>query len=190
MSTFYDPIGLVAPFTLCACLILKHIWRANGQSRDVELPKDTVDRVIACCVELPRVAEITITRRYFSGSFHHLELHVFDDSSQYVFSAVGFLRAQVISTSEAIITELVFVLGKASVAPMRVMTVPKLKSQAALLASRLKREICRALTVTVDKVFMWTDSTIVLHWINSTNKHPIFIANRVSENLENNNDDQ
>ena len=32
---------------------------------------------------------------------------------------------------------------------------------------------------------MWTDSTVVLQWINSTNKHPIFIANRVSEILEN-----
>ena len=37
---------------------------------------------------------------------------------------------------------------------------------------------------------MWTDSTIVLQWINSTNKHPIFIANRVSEILENTSVDQ
>ena len=70
------------------------------------------------------------------------------------------------------------------------MTVPKMELQAALLAARLKREICRALTVTVDKVFMRTDSTTVLQWINSTNKHPIFIANRVSEILENTSVDQ
>ena len=31
---------------------------------------------------------------------------------------------------------------------------------------------------------MWTDSTIVLQWLNSVNKHPIFIANRVSEILK------
>ena len=37
---------------------------------------------------------------------------------------------------------------------------------------------------------MWTDSTIVLQWINSTNKNPIFIANRVSEILENTSVDQ
>ena len=70
---------------------------------------------------------------------------------------------------------------------MKVMTVPKLDLQAALLAARLKREICRALTVTADKVFMWTDSTIVLQWINSTNKHHI---NRVSEILESTSVDQ
>ena len=73
---------------------------------------------------------------------------------------------------------------------MKVMTVPKLELQAVLLAARLKREICRASTVTVDKVFMWTDSTMVLQWINSIIKHPVFFANRVSEILENTSVDQ
>ena len=43
VSKVYDPIGLVAPFTVGARLILKIIWRLNGQSWDDELPKDTVD---------------------------------------------------------------------------------------------------------------------------------------------------
>ena len=64
------------------------------------------------------------------------------------------------------------------------MTIPQLELQAALLAARLKREICRALTVHVDKVFVWTDSTTVSQWPNSTGKHPIIIANRVCEILE------
>ena len=70
------------------------------------------------------------------------------------------------------------------------MTVPMSERQAALLFARLKKEICGALTVTVDKVFMPTDTTIVLQWKNSTNKHPIFISNRVSETLENTSVDQ
>ena len=115
---------------------------------------------------------------------------MFGDSPQEVFSAVGFLKAQVTGTFGEFITELAFVFGKARVAPMKVMTVTKLELQATLLAARLKREICQSLAVTVDKVIMWTDSTIVLQWINSTNKHPIFIANRVSEILENTSVDQ
>ena len=31
---------------------------------------------------------------------------------------------------------------------------------------------------------MWTDSTTVFQWLNTTTKHPIFIANRVCEILE------
>ena len=67
VSKFYDPIGLVAPFTVGARLILKDIWRVNGQSWDDELPKDTFDRFLARCIELPRLAEITIPRSFFSG---------------------------------------------------------------------------------------------------------------------------
>ena len=37
---------------------------------------------------------------------------------------------------------------------------------------------------------MWTDSTIVLQWINSRNKQPNFIANRVSKILKNTSVDQ
>ena len=61
---------------------------------------------------------------------------MFGDSSQDVFSAVGFFRAQVTCTPGEIITELAFVLVKAR---MKVMSVPKLKLQAALLAARLKK---------------------------------------------------
>ena len=66
---------------------------------------------------------------------------MFGDSSQDIFSAVAFLRARATTPTGKVKTELVFVLGKARVAPMKVMTVPKLELQAALLAARLKREI-------------------------------------------------
>ena len=62
VSTVYDPIGLVAPFTVGARLKLKDIWRVIGQSWDDELPKNTVDRFLSKCVELPRLAEMTIPR--------------------------------------------------------------------------------------------------------------------------------
>ena len=183
VSKVFDPIGLVAPFTVGARLLLKDIWRASGKHWDEELPKGTAERFLEWSVELPKLAAITTPRSYFSGNFEHMELHMFGDSSQEVFSAVAFLRARV-TTSSGPQTELAFVLGKARVAPMKVMTVPKLELQAALLAARLKQDICRALTVKVNKVFMWIDSTTVLQWLNSATKHPIFIANRVCEILE------
>ena len=67
---------------------------------------------------------------------------------------------------------------------MKVMTVPKLELQAALLAALLKREITQALIVPVNQLFMWTDSTTFLQCINSNEKQPIFVANRVCEILE------
>ena len=78
---------------------------------------------------------------------------MFGDSSPEVCSAFAFIRARV-STSSGPQTELPFVLGKARVAPMKVMAVPKLEFQAALLAARLKQDICQALTVNVNMVFL------------------------------------
>ena len=104
---------------------------------------------------------------------------MFGDSSQDIFSAVASLRARVTTPTGEEKTELAFVLGKARVAPMKVTTVPKLELQAALLAARLKREITQSLTVTVNQVFIWTDSATVLQWINSNEKQPIFLLQTV-----------
>ena len=184
VSNVFDPIGLVAPFTVGARLLLKDIWRVTGQQRDDELPQDMVQRFLVWSADLPKLKNIKIPRSYFSGAFDNIELHMFGDSSEDTFSAVAFLRARVKTPTGEEKTELVFVLGKARVAPMKVVTVPKLELQAALLAARLKREITQALTVTVNQVFMWTDSTTVLQWINSNEKQPILVANRVCEILE------
>ena len=75
VSKVYDPIGLVVPFTVGARLLLKDIWRVNGQSWDDELPKDIVDRFLAWCFELPMLSKITLPRNYFSGQFKHHTLN-------------------------------------------------------------------------------------------------------------------
>ena len=124
----------MAPFTVGVQLLLKNIWRVSGQHWDEELPKDTVERFLEWSVKQPKLAEITIPRSYFSGNIEHLELHMFGDSSQEVFSALAFLRARV-TTSSGQQTELAFVVGKARVAPMKFMTVPKPELQAAVLAA-------------------------------------------------------
>ena len=109
---------------------------------------------------------------------------MFGDSSLDIFSAVAFLRARVTIHTGEVKTELSFVLGKARVLAMKLMTVPKLELQTALLTAQLKNETVRALTVTVNQVFKWTDSTTDLQWINSNEKPPIFVASRVCEILE------
>ena len=67
---------------------------------------------------------------------------------------------------------------------MKTLTVPKLELQAALLAARLSNEVHQALTRPLEKTYIWTDSTTVLQWLNSLEKQPIFIVNRVSEILD------
>ena len=87
-------------------------------------------------------------------------------------------------------TQVAFVFGKARVAPMKALSIPKLEQQAALLATCLKEDVLKALTIPVSNTFMWTDSTTVLQWLNSGSKQPTFVANRIGEILESTTVDQ
>ena len=41
VSSVFGPIGLIAPFTIRARLLLKQLWKSNGQLWDEELPKES-----------------------------------------------------------------------------------------------------------------------------------------------------
>ena len=77
-------------------------------------------------------------------------------------------------------------MGKARVAPIRTTTIPKLELQATLHAARSKVSIIEEHEFTIDEVFMWSDSSTVIHWLNAIEKkQQDFVANRIGENLEN-----
>ena len=179
MSKVFDPIGLVAPFTVAARLLLKDIWR--WEHWDEELPKETVDQLLVCCVELSKLADITIPRTYFLGNFKQLELHMFGNFWLEFFRAFAFLRAQIKKCFEWAPSRTYICPGSSLRSIFKGANNYKAGKQAALLAARLKQDICRALTVKFDIVLMCTGCTTVFQWPNSTTKHPIFIANRVDE---------
>ena len=187
VPSVFDPIGLVAPYTVKARLLLKDIWRISGQKWHDDLPEEIKKQFLEWHSGLHLLGSLTIPRSYFTDPFDRIELHMFGDSSQDVFCAVAFLRARLTSSHQ---TELAFVLGKARVAPMEALSIPKLELQAALLATRLKEEILKGLTFKGTDIFMWTDSTTVLQWLNSCNKLPVFVGNRTGESLESTTTDQ
>ena len=161
--------------------MLKDIWKISGQSWDDELPEDIRDKFLEWHFCLPLLGQLTITRCYFTEPVDQIELHMFGDSSQDVFSEVGFLRAQFSNSHK---NQICFIFSKVRVAPMKALSIPKLELQADLLATRLKDDILTALIVCINHVYLWTDSTTVLQWLNSTEQLPVFVANGVGEILE------
>ena len=119
----------------------------NGQQWEDELPPDFFTKFLEWSKELPTLNDITLPRVYFVGEIEAPELHLFGDSSREVFSAVAFLLAKVTAKDSGSTTVLKFVIGKARVAPMKALTIPKLELQASSLASRLRKEVQRALTM-------------------------------------------
>ena len=183
VSAVYDPIGPVAPYTVKTRLLLKVIWRLSGQQRDDNFPDHIAEKFCEWSDDLRRLTGITIPRSYFEGQLEKLQLHIFADSSQDVFSSLVFLQEKVIWGCYSK-TELAFVFGEAKVAPMKPLTITKLELQAVLLSARPGDEIWLALTLPVERTFRWTASNTVFQWLQTTDKLPVFVANRVAEILE------
>ena len=148
------------------------------------MTEDIRDKFLEWYSGLPLLGQLTIPRCYFTELVDQIELHMFGDSSQDVFCAVGFLCARLSSSHK---TQLSFIFGKARVAPMKALSILELELQAALFVTRLKDDILTALTVSINRVYMWTDSTTVLQWLNSTEKLPVFVGETTTIVLSGNN---
>ena len=76
-------------------------------------------------------------------------------------------------------------MGKCRIAPMHQLSKPKPELQAAMNATRLQKHIIDEHDHVFSRVFYWSDSVTVLHWLHSSHKRQTaFVANRVAEILE------
>ena len=53
VSSFFDPIGLVAPYNVRARLLLKYVWRTSGQQCDEPLSGEIQEKFIEWHTGLP-----------------------------------------------------------------------------------------------------------------------------------------
>ena len=158
VSSLFDPIGLFAPFSVHMRRFLKGIWTKNGQLWDQEVePGDEAD-FLRWKEQLPIMAETSIDRRYFDRERDKTELHMFADASEDTMCAVAYLRSQPKEYS----ADLAFVIGKCRVAPMRHLSIPRQKLQAAVMAVRLKEQIVKEHEMKINSSSFWSDSTTVL----------------------------
>lgn len=74
-----------------------------------------------------------------------------------------------------------FMLGKARVAPLKQMTIPRMELVAAVLAVRVDLMLRKELEITLNSSTFWTDSQSVLKYIaNEHTRFRTFVANRIA----------
>ena len=176
-SSIFDPLGFVCLVVLPVKILMQEVWR-RGISWNDPLPTDIKEKWDEWCRDLIASEGVKIPRCYrpiaFESSGYDLQLHVFSDASKDGYGAVAYLRYQ---RNDQI--HVAFVIGKSRVAPVRQLTIPKLELNGAWTAVELARIVTRELDVKISKKFFWTDSTTVLHWVNSCRPRlEEFVANR------------
>ncbi|KAJ8361824.1 hypothetical protein AAFF_G00418650 [Aldrovandia affinis] len=128
--------------------------------------------------DLQNLAGVKIKRCYIPSSFEvqRYELHHFSDASVSGYGECSYLRA--VSASNEVHCSLV--MGKSRVAPTKVTTIPRLELSAAVVAVRTSDMLKKELEVDCLREFFWTDSKVVLGYINNeARRFHVYVANRV-----------
>ena len=81
VSSVFDPLGLVSPFSDRTRLLLKKIWSTHGQEWDEELTNKDCDQFIRCTEELGQLKDLALKRQYFDTEDDQMDLHIFTDAS-------------------------------------------------------------------------------------------------------------
>ena len=179
VCSIYDPLGFAAPFTFQAKLFLQDLCRKKLDWDDV-ISEDDQKQWKTWLHDLPQLEKVVINRCLKPAHFGKItscQIHNFSDALQVGYGAVTYLR---LADHQGNVS-CSFVMGKARLAPLKSITVPRMELSAAVLATRLDKITREELSLPVDQSFFWTDSTCVLRYIeNDTKRFQTFVANRVA----------
>ena len=168
LAAVFDPLGLLAPWTIGLKLFVQSLWTKGGDWDDPLSPEDTqrwdtLRDPLPFTLQVPRLAPTNQTS----------ELHVFCDASQQAYAAAVYLKTD--RTPHLIC-------AKARVAPLKpaTLTVPRLELMAALVGARLAVFCAKALHLPHSSVSLYSDSMVTLGWITGSTTD-VFVRNRVKE---------
>lgn len=179
VARIFDPMGWFTPATLPAKVLLQEAW-ALRLGWDDNLPEPIYVKWADWVAVMPSITEHPIPRHLGIKNrvVQTQELHGFSDASTLAYGGVVYLRTfyAYLEVSVNIVT------AKARVAPLKSLTVPRLELCGALLLAQLLRMVAADLDVGDSAVYAWTDSAVVLGWMN---KPParlnVFVGNRVAK---------
>ena len=140
--------------------------------------------------ELHLIAELPVPRRLYDQDLPVIsaQLHGFSDASQQGYGGVIYLRVvyQDTSISVKLVTSKTRVAplpsSKTKGAPPLQNTIPRLELCGAHLLAKLLVATAQDLSIDTEQIFAWTDSAIVLSWMNTpSSRLKSYVSNRVTD---------
>ncbi|GFV49945.1 integrase catalytic domain-containing protein [Trichonephila clavipes] len=141
---------------------------------DQELPQNIVNKFMKWFNEIQILKDVNVPRCMKIDIF--TELHVFVDASKGSYAGCVFARSIVDSRVSVILVR-----AKSRVAPLKLLSIPRLELMACCVGARLLHSIFKALNMPDLKVTLWSDSTTALWWIKEYGNWSVFVANSVKE---------
>ncbi|XP_050535012.1 uncharacterized protein LOC126902032 [Daktulosphaira vitifoliae] len=109
---------------------------------------------------------------------NNIKIHGFSEASEKAYGGCIYLRCTDIDGKHRVR----LICGKSKVAPLKVISIPRLELCAALLLARLSYNVMEQLKFNIIKKYFWTNSNIALAWISSPSTNwKTFVAHRVGE---------
>lgn len=178
IARVFDPLGLINPIIVNAKILMQKLWQLKIDW-DESVPLDIHTSWFQYRQQLPELNNLAIPRKIISSpSYVSLELHGFCDASERAYGACLYLRC--VDINGCVATSLMA--SKSRVAPLKVVSLPRLELCGAVLLAQLSVKVVESLNIQFDRSYFWTDSRIALAWITSESKRwTTFVANRVGE---------
>ena len=177
----FDVLGWLSPTILPMKLLYRQLWQLK-LDWDEEVPDDLQRLHKQWRDELHLLASVRLPRNYFhpKKKTQSITLHGFCDASQGAYAATIYIRATYASGPPTVN----LVVSKTRVAPLKARTIPQLELCGAHLLAKLLSTTSKTLSIPMDDIFAYSDSTIVLAWLDgSPQRYKIYVANRIAKTI-------
>ena len=178
VSSVYDPLGIVCPVILTGKLLLRELVQQKADWDDPisEEIRPRWEKWRAELKELEKLEEHRCLKPPSFGEVKSTEIHSFADASQSAVGQVSYLRL----VNDEGQVHVSFLMAKARVAPLKLVSIPRLELTAAVVSVNVVQDLERELDLDIDADIYYSDSTVVLGYIqNEARRFHVYVGNRV-----------
>lgn len=175
LASQYDPLRVILPYTTRA-----KVCSSFGSITETGMiPGELWQEWMKWEEELKYLPQVAQARCYYPYYMDHSyvwwEIHIFSDASEKAYGAVAYLLTEDHQRD----LHLAFLLARSRVAPLKQQSILRVELFAALIGAQLANLLVNELTLKLNKIIYWTDSTTVPHWLSSEScRYKVFVGRR------------